>query len=234
MAPPFAIEAAREEDISDIISILVPAFAPYPIEALLGNIDTPDGRRAAGERHLRAWREHADELLWPSAIKCVHTDPQTNQRTIVGFAYWLIYDRVRTAEQYTRPHYLLSASWVPNSQGQQDLAKRTLQPILDKRVEWLGGRRCAVLMYMCVDPVWRRRGVSTMCVKWGLAQCEHLNIPAYLEASDEGAPVYEKLGFEAMEEVSMELDGERSTFPIMMWFPSGTSVEDKKPALRAK
>lgn len=220
----FTIEEATAEDIPAIMKILTPSFANIPVEALLGNHDTPEGRKAAGERHLQAWREHARDNTTPCAIKCVHTDPSTGGQTIVGFAEWFIYEHPFTQS----PTSLLSASWVPNDE-QRATAQRWLKPMLDKRLKWLKGRPCAVLMYMCVDPVWRRRGASTLCVKWGLERCGMLGVPAYLCASEEGKPVYESLGYEVVDQVATDVDGVKTVYPVMMWWPPGTEEQDKRP-----
>ena len=68
-----------------------------------------------------------------------------------------------------------------------------------------------------------------MCVQWGIERCRELGIPAYLEASAEGRPVYEKLGFEVVEEVPVELDGNIEIERGMMWWPPGTEDKQKKP-----
>lgn len=227
----FRVEEAREEDIPDIMSILVPSFSHIPMEKLLGNVDTPEGRRACGQRHVQAWHEHGAEFVMPCAIKCIHTDPGTGKETLVGFAEWFIYDKPRTAEQYTKQALLLSASWVPTENGEQARAKQWLQPLIEKRMQWMGGRRFAVLMYMCVDKQWRRKGASTMCVQWGLDRCREMNLPAYLEASADGEPVYKRLGFGEVEKVKIDFEGTQSAFPAMIWWPPGTKDEDKKPAL---
>jgi len=230
MASPFRIEVAREDDIPGTMTWLIPAFEHIPSEALLGNVNTSEGRRAASQRHADAWRQHALESRLPCAIKCVHTDSSSGNDTIVGFAEWFIYDRPRSPERYRQPHYLLSGSWVPEADGKQEKVKRWLQPVLDARVKWMGGRPCAVLMYMCVNEAWRRRGVSTLCVKWGLERCAELGIPAWLEASEEGEPVYEKLGFVQVERIYTDCDGDKAGFPAMIWWPPGTPEYERRPA----
>jgi hypothetical protein len=68
------------------------------------------------------------------------------------------------------------------------------------------------------------------CVSNGeLTGCRELGIPAYLEASEEGAPVYEKLGFERVDVVECSHDGELFAYPIMVWWPEGM---EEVPALR--
>ena len=70
-----------------------------------------------------------------------------------------------------------------------------------------------------------------MCVKWGLKKCRELGIPAYLEASEEGEHVYKKLGFVEADKIRVDADGEEATFPAMIWWPPGTTDEDKMPAV---
>lgn len=82
---------------------------------------------------------------------------------------------------------------------------------------------------MATDKDWRRKGAATACVQWGLDLCKELGILAYLEASEQGAPVYRRLGFETVDEVACEVDGEVARFPAMIWWPPGTKDEDKKP-----
>lgn len=229
MTSDFRIREARPEDIPKIMSVVLPCFEYIPVEQICGNVNTPEGRKAAGERHLQAWREHAQESTTPCAIACVHTDPETGTETIVGFAEWFIYEKPRSPEQYRKPPFLLSMSWIEDD-GEREKVKRWMQPTLDKRIKWLGGRGCGVLMYMCVDKAWRRQGASTLCVQWGLDRCKELGLPAYLEASEDGEPVYKKLGFAEVEKVFMDFDGVEAVFPAMIWWPPGTRIEEKTPA----
>jgi len=229
MATNFRIEDARKDDIPEIMSVLIPSFQHIPIEGLLDNVDTIEARKAAGERHVRAWSEHAADFATPCAIKCVHTDPSTGKETIVGFAEWYIYDKERSPKQYRKEHFLLSASWVPEDGGQREKAKRWLAPVIEKRIKWMGGRPYGLFMYMCVDRAWRRRGVSTMCVQWGLDKCRQWGIPAYLEASEEGEHVYKRMGFVEADKIHIDLDGVADTAPVMICWPPGTKEEEKKP-----
>lgn len=86
-----------------------------------------------------------------------------------------------------------------------------------------------MLTYMATYKDWRRQGAATACVQWGVDLCKELNIPAYLEASEAGDPVYRRLGFEDVDEVHVQVDGSTTSFPTMMWWPLGTNAEDKRP-----
>lgn len=51
----------------------------------------------------------------------------------------------------------------------------------------------------------RHRGAGTLLVKWGLEQAQKDKVPAYVEASTDGAPLYAKCGFEKVGENSWDL-----------------------------
>jgi GNAT superfamily N-acetyltransferase len=181
-------------------------------------------------QHLKSWRIHATESSLHCAIKCVYTDPETGKSEIAGCAEWFTFDRERTPEQFMPAPHLLSASWMDNQEDKLK-ALEFNKPIVDKRNEWMAGHPHAVLRYMAVAPKWRRKGIATMCVQWGVDRCKELGIPAYLEASDEGVPVYEKLGFEKVDVVEAPWEGEMFAYPVMIWWPERM---EKVPQLRLR
>ena len=44
-----------------------------------------------------------------------------------------------------------------------------------------------------------------MLVEWGVQQAKKQGVPAYLEATPDGAPVYEKVGFRKVGQKEIEL-----------------------------
>lgn len=44
-----------------------------------------------------------------------------------------------------------------------------------------------------------------MLVRWGLEEADRYHLPAYLEASEQGRPLYERHGFKARKEVWFDL-----------------------------
>lgn len=221
----FRVQLAREDEIPDLVALIVPSFAQYSIEQTLGNVDTPESIKANTERHLRTYHEHMEETGRPCAIKCV----ETASGKMVACAYWLVFDKPRSPENARKEYYLLSCSWLPEEGGERERIRAAFKPVIDARAKWTVGRGHAVLTYMCTDRGWRRQGAATACVQWGIDLCAQLGIPAYLEASEAGAPVYKALGFETVENVEMEVGEDKTAFPAMMWWPPGTKIEDKKP-----
>lgn len=80
---------------------------------------------------------------------------------------------------------------------------------------------------MATDNAYQRLGAATKVVQWGLDRCRELGIPAYLQSSAAGVPVYERLGYEVVDEV--HLDGH--PLKVMIWWPRGTKEEEKRPAI---
>ena len=208
------VEYAEEGDIPEIMSFLIPAFQFVPVEEILNGKPTPENLKAAGLRHQYAWRKHMKDFSLPCAIKCVHVDTATGSEMIVGAALWHIYNRERTPEEFMACDYLLSGDWLTDAEGKSKV-KAFMQPVIDTQVKWMGARPHAALHYMCVRPEWRRRGISSICVRWGIERCKELGIPAYLEASEEGAPVYARLGFETVDTVGCSWEGSETSLSLI-------------------
>ncbi|KAF2147886.1 hypothetical protein K461DRAFT_283477 [Myriangium duriaei CBS 260.36] len=203
----FRVEVADEADYTEIAAITMSSFEAVPVEAVISGPPTEANIQAAAKRIRHAARLHHDRFSDAPIIKCVHTDPKSGLETIVGCAQWYMYTDKRTEEEAKVPHYLLSAEWVEDG-SDKEKALNFMEPFLQARVQRMGTNPYGLLMYMAVRPEWRRQGASTMCVKWGLNKCQELGIPAYLEASEMGAPVYQKLGFEAVDDIPFLWDGE--------------------------
>jgi GNAT superfamily N-acetyltransferase len=201
------------------MELVLDAFAPFPVMKIIGGENTPENQKSNAEQHLRGYREHLEKYptVWPG-IKCVHTDPATGEEKIIGFAEWLVWERERTEEEYMQENYLMRLEWVKDKE-QRDYCLGQMLPEIDMRRRVMKGRPFALLIYMCVDPEYRRRGVATACVKWGMDKCAELGIPAYLEASEEGMKTYKSLGWEVYD------GGKQMTYPPMVWFPPNVSKE---------
>lgn len=225
----FRIEPAKKEHVRECVDIISKAFAEFSLERRLGNTADEEGKEATAERHLRAWNEHLEDTGTWQPIRCVHRDDKTGRETLVACAEWFIYPNADSTTKQRGASYLLSASWLPDDKGTE--LRKAFRPTLDLRAAWTKGKGYGLLVYMSTDPEWRRIGAATVCVQWGLDRCKDLGIPAYLEASKEGAVVYERLGFEIVDEATLELEGAKFTFPAMMWWPPGTRDDEKsRPA----
>jgi len=211
------IEPATKEDLPQLMDIYITAFGNYPAEAaLIGDRVDANHTRLVGQNHLRAWEIHAEQQFpWPVGIKAVVTDPATGHDVIVGHAEWYIFDRERTEDEYTRPPYILAGSWIDNPDKRQWVAEQ-YRPVRDMRHKYLRGRPHGLLAYLCVHESWRRKGIAGRLVRWGMDRCKALGIMAYLEASEDGRFLYQKLGFEAVGEL---VNSDGSVNAVMVWEP---------------
>lgn len=80
------------------------------------------------------------------------------------------------------------------------------------------------LKMLAVDPKWQGNGAGKMLTQWGLERAQKEGIPAALESSDAGNPMYLKMGF--VEIGKFVMPSERCSFPIMLWRPKGEENEE--------
>lgn len=73
------------------------------------------------------------------------------------------------------------------------------------KLELLGTRPYMVLDTLVTHPEHHRRGAGGMLVAWGCEQADKRGVEAYLEASEMGAPLYERYGFRARKTVQVDL-----------------------------
>ena len=148
----------------------------------------------------------------PVGIKCIHTDPETGEESIAGYAEWYFYDRERTAQEACVASYGFRYEWVqPPAERERCLA--FYRPMKEQRERVTGTRKFGYLVYMCVDEKFRRKGAASRCVAWGMERARELGVPTYLEATEEGMVAYKKLGWEVVEGGGI--------YPSMMWWPEG-------------
>lgn len=209
----FSVAKAGEADIPRLMDIQFAAFAQEPADQMLNGKNTPENRVKAGARLLN--QLHVDPSL--HLMKSVHTVPGSRTETIVGFCQWHIYDKPRPRDEWMKEHEMLNCSWLPD--GQREKARAGMLALFDGRRR-MEGRPYALLMFMCVHPDWQRRGAATVLMKWGIERTNELGIPAYLEASPFGVPLYKSVGFEDYEPITMEVDGVEVMYPTMIHWPA--------------
>jgi len=214
----FHVAEATETDVPRLMEIQFLAFDYEPADKMINGGDTPENRVKAGGRLLNQMR--IDPFL--HTIKCVHTDPITKTETIVGFCQWHVYDRIRTKEEWMKEHEMFACDWLP--EPQRSWARASMLPLFTGRRR-MEGRPYALLMYMCVHPDWQRRGAGKMLMRWGSDRTDELGIPAYLEASPYGVPLYKSCGYEDFEPITMIVDGKDVTYPCMVRWPARRSED---------
>lgn len=67
-------------------------------------------------------------------------------------------------------------------------------------------RRRVELEGICVHPEYQRKGIARELLKWGIEEADRLGLDLYLEATEEGRPVYERAGLVAVKEGRFECE----------------------------
>lgn len=189
----FSVDPVQAEDMPRCMSLVISSFTDDLPPSLLGE-DTPENCEFRAAQHLQGHAEHSAK--YPSvapAIKCTYTSP-SGEKTIVGFGEWLFYDRERTEEEYSLDNYILRLEYLPEKERRECLDM--IGPILAIRRDLWKEKKYGFLMFLCVDEKYRRMGVATKMVRWGMDRCDELRVPGYLEATGDGQNVYKKLGWE--------------------------------------
>jgi GNAT superfamily N-acetyltransferase len=62
---------------------------------------------------------------------------------------------------------------------------------------------------LATDPAYQGKGAGSLMMKWGLNQADEKGWEAYLEASPDAVPLYEKFGFREAGRTDTFIDNER-------------------------
>lgn len=74
-----------------------------------------------------------------------------------------------------------------------------------------------LLTKLSVDPAWRRQGIATILLKWGLDRAREEGVVVCLNATRAGMALYLKAGFVQLATCVMDMPD--ITVPIMLWRP---------------
>jgi GNAT superfamily N-acetyltransferase len=123
------------------------------------------------------------------------TDP-TGQ--IVACAKWLVYQEGNTEEELNEMFKMPTTfpdTWNP-----------IFEYLNDNRRKTMVRRPYYFLSILATHPEHHRKGAGRKLVKWGTDLADEQGIECYLEASIEGRPLYERLGFRVVKETSFSLE----------------------------
>ena len=185
----FKVAHASPADIPTLMAIQFKAYAGEPAAEAFYGVDTPENREGAGNRVEACSRT----LTGFHALKCVHTDEQTGQETLVGSCQWQLYEHERPECEWRQSHPMYTFEWRPAAQREEiATARRILE---DNRRVVFGGKQYGVLMNLVVEPAWQRKGAGGLLTRWGMERMEEKGFPGFLEASEAGYPLYKSLGW---------------------------------------
>jgi GNAT superfamily N-acetyltransferase len=65
------------------------------------------------------------------------------------------------------------------------------------------------LEIVATDPTYQGKGAGSQLMRWGLKQADEKHVEAFLEASPDAVPLYERLGFREVDRTDTFIENER-------------------------
>jgi GNAT superfamily N-acetyltransferase len=210
---PLEIHPCDERDLAEFQRIQVAAFysGGQAMTTLLKPSPLPaDYTEKSINKHLKSFREDLDVTY----LKVVDTD--LGGKMIAG-AKWRINEKERSEEQVRKTLPVPGA----DEEG-RPAAQDFFRYLARVRWEYMGTKpfccrlreqtlgqihvlKSTVLHILVTDPEHHRRGAGAMLVRWGTARADKAQLPAFLEATQVGRPLYAREGFESKHEEVFDL-----------------------------
>lgn len=188
---------ATPADVPRTAQLETEIFSAWPIYGVLFPLGATISRKLVVEA-----RYHHLLANDPSTHLLKVTDDSTG--TIIAAALWNVYTHDRGEEELARDSQF---DWSPDTSSLDACLKYSRQ-VVDARKRIMGGKPHCLLRWLETEAEYRKRGAATQLLAWGSQKADELGIPCYLEASDEGKPVYEKHGYVEVGELVSDIVGE--------------------------
>ncbi|KAI0970301.1 acyl-CoA N-acyltransferase [Xylaria arbuscula] len=192
---PLELQIATEADAPRGAQIEKDAFGPDEFSPILfpGPFPEPAPGQWTRAEELANVLRTDPSTRW---LKVVDTDiaPTEDNKQMIGFAQWNIND----GSQIPPPPRVFGAGC--NAEA-CDAVFKGLQKI---RLAYLEKKHLH-LRLLFVDPEHQRRGAGAILIKWGVDKAKELGLPAYVEASTTGHPLYLRSGFHDIDVQSINL-----------------------------
>ncbi|CAL3965891.1 unnamed protein product [Diplocarpon coronariae] len=96
-------------------------------------------------------------------------------------------------------------TWPEEADGA--LANHFFGSLINQHAKIMKGKRHWYLELIATTPQYQGKGAAGQLLRWGIARSDEEGTETYLEASPDGKPIYEHLGFEEVGRMVVELDG---------------------------
>ncbi|KAI1798668.1 putative GNAT family acetyltransferase [Daldinia bambusicola] len=190
---PLSLTIADRADAARIAEIHIATFGWNAM--FLAQFPTPAVRNDVKHSiELKALADIEDPKTTVLVVRDSSLEPQNS--SAISFAKWT--HPVWPGEGYVEP------PWVWPVGTDFDILNDWARKTEEAQLRALGNIPCYRLTFMGTDPAYQRRGAASMMVRWGMERSRIDHAPAYLESTLEAAPFYRKLGFTAVEKISLE------------------------------
>jgi GNAT superfamily N-acetyltransferase len=189
MALKFSLRKATADDIPDMDSVLFDAFEGAVMDERCFPPSEPESHE-----FYRKWL--ADKLEDPMStlLVAVAEDPAGSAPFMAGWVRWVR----RPAADMGAPPLVFTAGDFPSC-GDGAFAARFFQANFDVWRRVIAAEDHYALSMLVVRKQAQRRGVGAALVHWGIERADAEGWPAYVNASPEGRPVYERFGFRSVD-----------------------------------
>ncbi|KAK7745838.1 hypothetical protein SLS53_002556 [Cytospora paraplurivora] len=175
----FSLSRASEADLPEIIKLCWLCFDPTVRSLMLG-CPTEENLPKLVEHHRRVMRE-IQQAVWLKVV-------ENSTGRIAAATLWKIYPNAGQPPSGDEQ----PPSWLEGEV--RESSKKLLDEINQARRE--ANPRGFIHLHICfTDPEYRRQGAGALMMKWGCDLADILSVPAWIEASAEGKPLYRGFGF---------------------------------------
>ncbi|KAL5040809.1 hypothetical protein BDW71DRAFT_33489 [Aspergillus fruticulosus] len=188
--PRFQVLPVADIDFPSLTASLWESFETPPQGLLrlfmpILNNDRERSLKTCLDAQLAEYHQQQPQCTW---IKVVDTDD--NDR-IAAAAKWYFYDK--SPYDKDGEELGLVADWYPEGIPREFA---TLAVRLFERPREETARRAHAFLHIAFTlPSYRGQGLGRMFMEWGVRMADERGLEAWLDASDMGAPLYEKFGF---------------------------------------
>ena len=163
--------------------------AIYPTQDAAGNIERYKMRQTKGMQDPKS--------TFFVAVNGAEDDPKA---PVVGYSKWTINRESQAENVWNVPYETVP---VPIG-GRQDASDVPGEALHQMRLRVYKGDPYILLHFLVADVDHQRKGIGGKLLKWGLQQSDETGLPAYLEATHDGYPLYYKNGFRTVDEMSVD------------------------------
>ncbi|KAL8726985.1 MAG: hypothetical protein Q9166_006348 [cf. Caloplaca sp. 2 TL-2023] len=184
-------------------SYLSPYNALYQLFCPQNRPTVEESLREATERQL-GWWVGDPTATW---VKVTDSDdPDAGDGGVIGGALWHVYEKAPFGpDAEKKAHEGETCYWWPEEGRQRELADHMMNQFTYPRTQRM--HRPSLLLEICyVHPEHRRRGAGNLLVGWGTKKADELGLESFVEATDDGRPLYERHGFKVVDRMEVKAD----------------------------
>ncbi|OAA69076.1 acetyltransferase, GNAT family [Cordyceps fumosorosea ARSEF 2679] len=185
------VKSAGEQDAARSVVIEKVAYGRGSISDII--FPGPASEDADGAREaqmLKSLREDPASCLW---LQVVDEDRVgTGQHGMVCFSMGYLW-----LSTPPPPTTTTRRVWGPGSNP--EACERFFGGMTSKWAERMGNKPHFYLKLLHTDPTYQRRGAASMLLKRWAERADEHGLESYLEATEEGRPLYEKFGYETVD-----------------------------------